>query len=249
MKTPKVIAAQSAALLGLVLTLGACGATATVPQDSKAAEAQPAKATLAAQNVTNYRVRVVVDRVYCKDTEDITGADEFYAGGDLVVSKPDGTKKSVPFLMSPPVDLNNKMTWTASYTVLDEVVPADSDVVGKLVAYDEDAGKDWSNVGPKFMEAARVTGEELIKTGNSKAAIAAGALNAGMSILDAAMSADKDDVLGLFGFQGTTINSSTPTYISRSQRMYKTSTWGWSTWDYTMYYHLEIEPTTAAPTL
>ncbi|MBZ9713836.1 hypothetical protein [Deinococcus multiflagellatus] len=254
----------------LTLALASCGA-ATVktpdaqPQASEAqgqtagaaeAGAAPAAGRLQAAALAgdgpNIRVRVVIDRVVGFDTEDITGADEFYMGGDLVVSKPDGSKKNVPFLVAPPFDINDPKggeSHDISWTVLDEVVPPESDIVGQLVAYDEDAGKDWATVGPKFMDAAKATGDVLIQTGNAKAAIAAGALNAGMKVLDAAMSADKDDVLGLFGFEGTTFRYDSPGAIYRSKRIYKTSTWGWSTWNYYVYYHMEAERTYSAPTL
>ncbi|MFC6661525.1 hypothetical protein [Deinococcus multiflagellatus] len=128
----------------LTLALASCGA-ATVktpdaqPQASEAqgqtagaaeAGAAPAAGRLQAAALAgdgpNIRVRVVIDRVVGFDTEDITGADEFYMGGDLVVSKPDGSKKNVPFLVAPPFDINDPKggeSHDISWTVLDEVVP------------------------------------------------------------------------------------------------------------------------------
>lgn len=60
------------------------------------------------------------------------------------------------------------------------------------------------------------------------------------------MGSDKDDVLGNQGFMNVdTANVDTKWY---SMHMEKTSTWGWSTWNYDLSYEIKVEPTTNAPT-
>src|SRR4051794_9547532 len=92
--------------------------------------------TASAQNV---KIRVELIDVYCDNTEDVTGPDEFY----LVASLKGGTANKPS--ITKPFDINDKKSknFPADQSVLFEGdVPKGGNIVGGMVAFDEDYGKD-----------------------------------------------------------------------------------------------------------
>lgn len=171
------------------------------------------------------RMKIELIDVYCRDTEDITGADEFYLVGALV----GGTV--VKSILTKPIDINDKQrkTFPAGQTVLFEgEVPQGQSVKGGIQAYDEDFGKDWAQYGT--MVSAISTGVGLI-LGGAPGAILAAATNA-FGVIG---SLDKDDLLGSTELE---ISATGPAFEERSWLIQKKGS-NWSNWDYTLRYRIQ----------
>ncbi|HEY9709459.1 MAG TPA: hypothetical protein V6D48_14745, partial [Oculatellaceae cyanobacterium] len=79
------------------------------------------------------RIRVVLENVTCYDTEDVTGADEFY----LVGAISDGQQSSG--VLTRPISVNDKQTKSFGIgggTVFDAEVPEDRILKVALMAFD-----------------------------------------------------------------------------------------------------------------
>ena len=241
----------------LLLSLAACGTTptplASAPQESvqraaapdTAQVGQPASLTAQALPV-NYRVRYIIDSVQSTDTEDVSGADEFYTLGTLAVQKPNGTKVSRSFLSAPPTDVNDHAgeIHQLGYVMFDEVVPANAEIYGQMAAFDEDCAKDWAVVGASVMATANTTAATISSlTGQ---AYVSGIVGAATGILNVFMSGDKDDVLGNSGLMSVTANGVKSS--AATLHMFKYGSW-YSNWNYFIKYHVEIMATTNKPTL
>ncbi len=241
----------------LLISLAACGTTPTplapTPQDAVQDKAAPETAQtkqLGALSVrpspVNYRVRYVIDTVQSTDTEDVSGADEFYALGTVAVRKPDGTKVARPFLFAPPIDVNDHAgeIHQLDYVMFDEVVPANADVFGQLVAYDEDTSKNWDAVRPLMM--AKTNATAVTSTGLGDQVFVTTVVAAATGLMNLFMSGDKDDMLGNMGMMGVTANTSSTQ--TATLHMFKYGSW-YSNWNYSIKYHVEITPTSNKVTL
>ena len=241
----------------LLISLAACG-TAPAPlapapqgavQNAEPAGVDPTgqPAGLGAQALpVNYRVRYIIDSVQSTDTEDVSGADEFYTLGTLAVQKPNGVKVSRSFLNAPPIDVNDHAgeIHQLGYVMFDEVVPANAEVYGQMAAYDEDCAKDWAVVGASVMATANTTAASISSlTGQ---AYVSGIVGAATGILNVFMSGDKDDVLGNAGLMSVTANGARTS--AATLHMFKNGSW-YSNWNYYIKYHVEIKATTNKPTL
>ncbi|AFZ22086.1 hypothetical protein [Allocoleopsis franciscana] len=139
------------------------------------------------------RIRVVLENVTCYDTEDVTGADEFY----LVGAISDGQQSSG--VLTRPISVNDKQTKSFGIgggTVFDAEVPEDRILKVALVAFDEDAGKDWSNHGDTITKIGQAVSSGLATIPNPYTAGAAVILPFAISAVGGVMSLDKDDELG-----------------------------------------------------
>lgn len=195
----------------------------------------------------NAHVVITLKNISSSNTEDVFGADEFYTVGGFVATKPDASRKGFAFTTTPPIDVNDGQTITLNKVIFDEVVPVGTDIIGDLQAYDEDAAKDWATVGPKFQTAVTNVTGAISNSGLPKAQLLSSAVNAGFAVLDASMSADKDDVLGNQGFAGVdTRNEGTFGY-----NMHMEKTGGFfqvSTWNDDLRYEVKVVATTNAVT-
>ncbi|MGL5062018.1 MAG: hypothetical protein ACRC62_18760 [Microcoleus sp.] len=140
----------------------------------------------------NIKVKLV--NVLCRDTEDITGGDDFYLVGALVGG---GVTKGI---LTHPIKIKDYDHQTKTFRPEESVlfegnIPEGEIIKGGLKAYDEDAGKDWDH---KYSEAVK---EITTTVANVVAASAPYGAQAG-KILDFATSIhflaslDKDDLLG-----------------------------------------------------
>lgn len=136
------------------------------------------------------RVRVELVNVYCWDTEDVTGADDFYVVGAFT----DGARKKG--VLTRPIEINDnqrKAFAGADRVVFDGHVMPYQVVVGGLKALDEDFAKDWrkqSQFISYIVHAISVSGAAL---GHPEAAAIA---ETAYTVFDRCASADKDDLLG-----------------------------------------------------
>jgi hypothetical protein len=168
--------------------------------------------------------------VVCRDTEDVTGADEFYLVGALAggtVVKP---------ILTKPIDINDdqRKTFPAGESVLFEGdVPQGQSVKGGIKAYDEDAGKDWSDYHTRVLEITTAVVAVVSRMG-PLAATAAAILAAAIVGASITVSSDKDDLLGSTELE---ISTTGPAFEERSWLMMEEG-FGWSTWDYIVRYRI-----------
>jgi hypothetical protein len=169
--------------------------------------------------------------VYCRDTEDVTGADEFYLVGALV----GGTVRKA--ILTKPIDINDnqRKTFPADQTVLFEgEVPQGQSVKGGIKAYDEDAAKDWAKYSSTVNAISAAVAAGIALTG-PQGATAGAILTIATQGIGLLAESDKDDLLGSTLLE---ISTTGPAFEERSWLM-KEGGLGWSTWDYTVRYRIQ----------
>jgi hypothetical protein len=234
MKTKKIIKILSTTLVGLACLM--------------ATPAQPHQAT-------NWDVRIELAELTCYNTEDSTGADELYALGAMTLNLPSGKVRMVPFVV-PPMDINSdNVPHRMDKVLLTATLPPGTNITGELSAFDEDAAKDWGDVGQKFTDAVVHAGDEAASLGK-KAGLIGKAVGAGMKIVSAAMGLDKDDPLGTIGTPAVAVGKTPATFRYRGEvynGLTKTLTLKksgfWSDFHYTVKYTVYLTPTTNLPTI
>jgi len=177
------------------------------------------------------KLKVELVDVYCRDTEDITGADDFYLVGGLV----GGTITKA--ILTTPIKINDKQrkSFKPDQAVLFEgEIPQGESIKGGLKAYDEDAGKDWAKYGDTVQQISTAVSAALAVTG-PQGAIAGTVLKAATTGVGILSTLDKDDLLGTTELE---ISSTGPSHEERAWVMSKKSGIGWSTWDYTLTYRI-----------
>lgn len=140
-------------------------------------------------------VRIELDSARCRDTEDVTGADEFFALG-AGADRLSGVSCAV---LSKPFRLNNgqvKQFPAAANerVVFDGTVDAASTIAIGLKFYDEDANHDWSKHGPMItaLTTKVAAGLALIPSYGTVAGAVLTTVTQGIGLI---MSLDKDDLL------------------------------------------------------
>lgn len=177
------------------------------------------------------KLKVELVDVYCRDTEDVTGADDFYLIGGLVGGQ---TTKAI---LTTPIKINDKQkkSFKPDQTVLFEgEIPQGQSVKGGLKAYDEDAAKDWAKYGETVKKISSAISGAIAATG-PQGAVAGTILSAATTAASWIGSLDKDDLLGTTELE---ISSTGPSHEERSWVISKKSGTGWSTWDYTLTYRI-----------
>ncbi|CDM98147.1 MULTISPECIES: hypothetical protein [Limnospira] len=174
------------------------------------------------------RIRIELIDVYCADTEDITGADDFYLVGALVGG--DVTKA----ILTRPIKINDKQRkqFNPQDSVLFDGNLLPGQVIkGGLKAYDEDAGKDWSKYGDTITAISSMVSSAISAAG-PYGVLAGTILSAATTGVGILASLDKDDLLGASELE---ISAVGPANEVREWKMSKKNTFvGWSTWDYTV---------------
>jgi hypothetical protein len=180
------------------------------------------------------QVKIELINVYCGDTEDVTGADEFYIVGALT----DGTATNTKAALTSPISINNGQTKTFSNSqkvLFNGYVAQGTTIRGGLKAYDEDWAHDWAQYEPwatKIKDAV-VTG--LNASGNPKAVTAATILNYGYKAFSALSYLDKDDLLGTLELNVSPIG---PNVEEKTWKFSKSDWTGYSSWNYTVRYRI-----------
>ena len=178
------------------------------------------------------RMKIELIDVYCRDTEDVTGADEFYLVGALAggtVVKP---------ILTKPISINDKQkkTFPAGESVLFEGdVPQGQSVKGGIKAYDEDFAKDWAQYGSTVTAISGGVSTLLSTFGGPQGATAGAILTVATQGIGLLAESDKDDLLGSTLLE---ISTTGPAFEERSWLM-KEGGLGWSTWDYTVRYRIQ----------
>ncbi len=102
------------------------------------------------------KLKVVLDRVVCRDTEDIVGADEFYVSGAVA------TNFGAQPVLTKPMDIKEgqDLAFDAKQRVIFEgELPESGNLVINLNAWDSDFGKDWEEKG--YHKAVKSIGDKL----------------------------------------------------------------------------------------
>jgi hypothetical protein len=177
-------------------------------------------------------VKVELIDVSCQDTEDVTGADDFYLVGALVGGE---VTKAI---LTHPIKINNKQTKTfrpEDSVLFEGDIPPGESIKGGLNAYDEDAGKDWDKYGDTVKSITDAVSTALEVAG-PKGAIAGKILSIATSGVGILAGLDKDDLLGSTELE---ISATGPAYEERAWKMSKEGSFmGYSNWDYTLRYRI-----------
>ncbi|GIK43686.1 MAG: hypothetical protein BroJett011_75190 [Chloroflexota bacterium] len=139
------------------------------------------------------RVRVVLDEFTCEDTEDYFVQDEFYVAGAVS----DGST-SVGVLTKP-IPVRNGQTkqfGVGGGTVFDADVADGRILKVALVAFDEDANKDWAQHGQLVTKIGQAVSAGLAAIPNPYTAEAAKILPFAIAAVGGTMQLDRDDELG-----------------------------------------------------
>lgn len=212
---------------------GLLGVTLFSASTAEALSTQPGFSSGALSTAaTTTRLRVWLQSVKCRNTEDTTGADEFYLLG--FVSDGGTTKPVLTKTVSVNDNQTKSLSMNGSSLVFDANVPDDRVLKVGLVAYDKDSKSDWEKNKGLATKIADTAGSALIATGNPYAAGAGAALPAVVRGIGAIMQLDKDDELGRytgnFSVEGLPANRET----SRMWTFKRSPVPWWSDWDYTV---------------
>ncbi|MEM1167567.1 MAG: hypothetical protein AAGJ08_00355 [Cyanobacteria bacterium P01_H01_bin.35] len=179
------------------------------------------------------KIKVELVDVYCADTEDVTGADDFYLVGSLVgggVTKP---------ILTHPIKINDKQTKSfrpEDALLFEGEIQSGQTIKGGLQAYDEDAAKDWNNGYADTVNSISNTVSGALATTGPQGATAATILKVATKGIGILASFDKDDLLGSTELE---ISARGPANETREWKMSKKDSFvGWSTWDYTVRYQI-----------
>lgn len=93
------------------------------------------------------RILMYLDDVYCGNTEDVTGADEFYILGAITTA--DGSVRK-PIVL-PPITINDGQRYSyGGYAIFDYVIPDNAVLNVEFYCFDEDASRDASRYAQAF---------------------------------------------------------------------------------------------------
>ncbi len=183
-------------------------------------------------------VTIRIANLHCRNTEDVTGADEFYTVSALSTGHPSQTQADV----LPKLSINDKEIRQPNYVIYDGWVDKGSSVRGGLIAYDEDFAKDWAK-RPQWVDQLTYTiAQGLQKSGDARLVPAGIILQYGYKAFDLIASADKDDKLGSIELN---INADGPQNESRFWPFWRKDRTGFSNWSYSV--DLEIVRKGPAP--
>ena len=178
------------------------------------------------------QVRIEVLNVKCGNTEDVTGADEFYIAAALS----DGTNTNAAF--TSPISINNGQTKSfssAQQILFNANVPQGVTVRGGLKAFDEDWAKDWSKYSSTATKIKDAVVAGLNASGNPKAVTAATILNYGFQVFSTLSYFDQDDQLGKLELNVSPVG---PNVEEKEWKFSKSDWTGWSSWNYTVRYRI-----------
>ena len=180
-------------------------------------------------------IRIELLRVYCGNTEDTTGADEFYVVGALT----DGTSSKGALTSPISINDNQEKGFDPSQRVIfDANVTSDAVVRGGLKAFDEDFAKDWTKYGPTVTEISNQVSQGLKSSKDPKAIIAGEVLNWATKAFGILASLDQDDKLGSIELN---VPAQGPIVEEQTWNFQRKGSLGISTWNYSVVYRITRE--------
>lgn len=203
----------------------------------------------------NLRVRLILDRVEVKDTEDVTPTwpskpvDEFYTIGTVYVGAVSTGQGIEHGFSTSPFDAKKGKTYAPNKEVFTAVVAPGTQVASVARAYDEDINKDYNalKIATGAHKVAAFACDYLCKDPKN------GEFKQWLDIMDKFITNlkkiwsgdfkfDADDNLHERRFDFGTLTKDQSANLYRTQR-YSEGGIGFSTWDYDVRYRLVVEPT------
>ncbi len=178
------------------------------------------------------QVRIELLDVRCRNTEDVSGADEFYIIGALA----DGTNTKAA--LTSPIGINDgqiKSFDPAQQVIFDADVPEEQTVRGGMQAFDEDFGKDWAKHGDTANKITDTVATGLKSSGNPYAVGAGTIIDYAVKGFGFFASLDKDDNLGTLELN---VPASGPSVEEKEWTFSKKDWSGYSSWNYTVRYRI-----------
>ena len=176
----------------------------------------------------------------CRDTEDVTGGDEFYIiGGVGSYSRLGSTSddlKTRPVL-TVPIKINNnqrKSFGTGGGIIFDDDLPENHTLFISLAGYDEDAKKDWDKYGNYVIAIGGSVSASLAAIPGAQPI--AMYIPMAIAVFGAAAKLDKDDLLGEHKRQ-LPISAIPNGSHAQFWTLRRKSGW-YSSWDYTVTYKI-----------
>lgn len=190
---------------------------------------------LAASPVAADQVEILVElvEVKCGNTEDVTGADEFY----IISAFTGGTSASSNSSITRPISINDggrKLFPESDCVMIHARIPASGKLVGALRAYDEDYAKTWETMRTTVGKATKAISAAAEAAGSDEDVKMAETLEAGFEVYDGMASLDSDDVLGE---ETLIIRAGGPSEEILTWKMVEEGL-GFSTWEYTVTYRI-----------
>lgn len=190
---------------------------------------------LTALPATAADVEILVEliEIQCGNTEDVTGADEFY----ILSAFTGGTIASANSAITRPIAINDgesKAIPETDAVMIHARVPASGKLAGKMRAYDEDYAKTWETMRESVEKATKVIKASAAVSGSIEDVELAESLEAAFAVYDGLASLDEDDILGT---EEVIIHANGPAEEVRSWRMVEKGL-GFSTWDYTVTFRI-----------
>ena len=184
------------------------------------------------------RVVIQLLDVHCRDTEDVTGADEFYLIGSVIDSKSNSGK---PILTSP-VSVNDGETKSLKGQgsfVFDGSVDENTIILLEMAAYDEDYAKDWDKYDEYVLKIGGAISSGLAATANPISSGIGAGLGFALKGFDAIAKTDKDDELGSMSDR-IRVKDLRPGSTIRTWKFKGGSSW-WSSWEHIIRYQVTAE--------
>lgn len=174
--------------------------------------------------------------VHCRDTEDVTGADDFYLVGSVIDSKSNSGK---PILV-PPVSVNDGQTKSLQRQrgsqLFNGFVDEDTVILLEMEAFDEDYAKDWDQYDEFVKAVAKAIVAGLSATKHPVAIGIGVGLGLAVKGFDAIAKRDKDDSLGSLGSR-IRVKDLRPGNTVHTWKIKGGSSW-WSNWEYVVRYQI-----------
>lgn len=176
--------------------------------------------------------------VHCRNTEDVTGADEFYLVGSVIDSKSNGGKP----ILTPPVSVNDgqiKSLRGKGSFVFDGAVDENTIILLEMAAFDEDYAKDWDKYDEYVLKVGGAISSGLASTSNPIGVGIGVGLGLALKGFDAIAKADNDDELGSMSDR-IRVRDLRPGSTVRTWKFKGGSSW-WSNWEHIIRYQITAE--------
>lgn len=138
------------------------------------------------------RVTVELLDVICHDTEDMTGADEFYVIGAVRVGDRSGATATKPMRIN---DGERRGFMPTERVLYDGPVGPNDELVVGLTAFDQDAAVDWEKHGPAIERGVQKLADVVKKIPEPKVQITAEIIKHAVPLFGALVKLDVDDEL------------------------------------------------------
>ncbi|MFD8382084.1 hypothetical protein ACFV2X_26755 [Streptomyces sp. NPDC059679] len=202
-------------------------------------------------------VKIALTSVYCRDTEDITGADEFYVAGGAGTGPRSGSKSKA--ILTKPAEINSRQKKILSgdeYVIFDDNVYVDDFVEIGLEFCDKDFNED--DFDAKYVALVSALTGAIGTAVGSLATPAVGAVAGAIlaatppALIKVLATIDKDDILGTVqkrvnvadypdGRSGPftwKFSDKKPNITEKAEGL------AWSDWDYEVDYVIDVGPAT-----